>query len=98
MITITDGVAAAERDVWTYAHSHIDYAIARLQQRELDGAVAALRPVLDFPPDSRNDPLVQRLVRFRRLLAQPVFAGAPLARDAQEEIETFRREALLRQI
>jgi hypothetical protein len=32
------------------------------------------------------------------LLAQPAFAEGALARDTQEEIETFRREALPRQI
>jgi len=98
VITLTDGVPTDERDVWTYAYAHIDSAIAHLQQQALDGAVAALRPVLDFPPDARNDPMLQGLARFRRLLTQPAFADSSLARDAQEEIETFHREALPRQI
>jgi transcriptional regulator with XRE-family HTH domain len=98
VITLTDAAPADERHLWTDAHAHVDSAIAHLQQQELDGAVNALRPVLDLPPDVRNDPVLQHLARFRRLLALPGFADAPLARDTQEEIETYRREALPRQI
>ena len=98
VITLTDAAPADERYMWPYAHAHLDSAIAHLQQGELDGAVTALRPVLDLPPYIRNDPMLQDLARFRRLLAQPVFAEAPLARDAQEEIEAYRRDALPRQI
>ena len=98
VITLTDAAPVGERHIYTRAHAQVDSAIAHLQQQELDGAIAVLRPVLDIPPDGRNDPLLQHLARFRRLLAQPAFAGAPLARGAQEEIEAFRREALPGQI
>ena len=98
MIALTEAAPPGERHILTYAHAHVDSAIAHLQQGNLDGAATSLRPVLDLPPDVRNDPILQHLTRFRRLLAQPAYADAPLARDAQEEIETYRREALPRQI
>jgi transcriptional regulator with XRE-family HTH domain len=98
VIALTDAAPASERRIRTYAHARVDSAIAHLQQDELDGAVTALRPVLDLPPDVRNDPVLQHLARVRRLLAQPSYAEAPLALDAQEEIEDFRREALPQQI
>jgi hypothetical protein len=98
VIMLTDATPAGERRMLTYTHAHVDSAIAHLQQAELDGAVTALRPVLDLASDIRNDPVLQHLTRFRGLLAQPAFAEASLARDTQEEIETFRREALPRQI
>jgi hypothetical protein len=98
VITLTDAAPADERHMWPYAHAHLDSAIAHLQQQELDGAVTALRPVLDIPLHMRNDPMLQDLARVRRLLARPAYAEAPLARDTQEEIETFRREALPGQV
>jgi transcriptional regulator with XRE-family HTH domain len=98
VITLNDAAPAGERHIYATAHAQVDSAVAHVQQSELDGAVAALRPVLGIPPDGRNDPLLQHLARFRRLLTQPAYADAPLARDTQEEIETFRREALPRQI
>jgi hypothetical protein len=96
-ITLTEAAPAGERRMYMYAHAVIDSALAHLQQRELDGAVSALRPVLDLPADIPNDPLLQNLARFQQALAEPAFADAPLARDTQEEIENFRREALPRQ-
>jgi hypothetical protein len=97
-ITLTEAAPAAERRIWSSVYGHIHSAHAHLQQANLDGAAASLRPVLDLPADIRTDPILQRLSRFRRLLAQPAYAEAPLARDAQEEIETYRREALPRQV
>jgi hypothetical protein len=42
--------------------------------------------------------MLQDLAGIQRLLAQPLFAHAPLALDTQEEIEMYRREALAGQI
>ncbi|MGH3192446.1 MAG: hypothetical protein ACRDOL_35405, partial [Streptosporangiaceae bacterium] len=78
--------------------AHIDAADAYLQQRDLDGAVTALRPVLDVPADGRIDPVLQQLGKLRQTLALPAFSAAPLAQSLQDEIETCRREALPRQI
>jgi transcriptional regulator with XRE-family HTH domain len=98
VITLTSAASVDERHIYSVAHAQVDSAIAHLQLSELDGALAVLGPVLGLPPDGRNDPILQHLARFHRLLAQPAYADAPLARDAQEEIETYRREALPRQI
>ncbi|MBV9445891.1 MAG: helix-turn-helix transcriptional regulator [Streptosporangiaceae bacterium] len=97
-ITLTEATPAGERRLYLYAQACIDSAIAHLQQRELDGAMTVLRLVLNLPPDIRSDPVLQNLARFRQLLAEPAFADAPLAQDAQEEIEVFCREALPRQL
>lgn len=75
-----------------------DQAEAFLRQPALDGAADALRPVLDLTADLRTEPLLQQLQRLRRTLALPAFADAPLARGLQEEIESYGREALPRQI
>jgi hypothetical protein len=87
-----------ERRLYSYADAQTYSALAFLQQSNLDGAVAAIRPVLDLPTDIRNDTILQNLARVRQTLALPAFASAPLARDTQDEIETYRRDALPRQI
>jgi predicted negative regulator of RcsB-dependent stress response/transcriptional regulator with XRE-family HTH domain len=97
-ITLTEAAPPGDRRIWSSVYAHLNAAIAHLQQRDLDGAAASLRPVLDLPADLRRDPIIQRLARIRRLLAQPEYAEAPLARDTQEEIETYHREALPLQI
>ena len=84
--------------MFSWEHAHIDAAQAYLQQRDLDGAASALRPVLDTPADSLINPVLQHLGRLRQMLALPAFASAPLAQSLQEEIETRRRDALPRQI
>jgi hypothetical protein len=98
VIELTEAAPADERHILCYAHAHVDSALAHLQQRELDGAVSILRPALDLPADERIDPILQHLGRLRQVLALPAFAGAPLSRGVQEEIETYSREALPRQI
>jgi predicted negative regulator of RcsB-dependent stress response len=77
------------------ALTRIDQASAYLQQDDLDGAHAALRPVLNLPPDLRLDLLTQNLGLARQALAQPAFRDATLARQLQEEIEAYCRESIV---
>ena len=75
-----------------------DQAQAHLQQPDLDGASVTLQPVLGLPADMRTEPILQQLNRLRRTLARPGLADAPKARELQDEIETYDREAAVRQI
>jgi hypothetical protein len=54
--------------------------------------------VLELSADTRTEPLMQQLRRFQHALAVPLFADTPVARDLQQEIETYCRDALPRQI
>jgi hypothetical protein len=71
-----------------------DLAVVRLRTGALDGAVAALTPVLILPPTQRVSSLTSRLARVREELAAPVFRGSPQARDLGDQIEEFGREAV----
>ena len=71
-----------------------DLAVVRLRSGALDGAVAALGPVLALPPAQRVATLTTRLGRVREELAAPVFRGSPQARDLGDQIEAFDREAV----
>lgn len=75
-----------------------DQAAAYLRQPDLDGAADTLRPVLDLPADMRTEPLLQQLHRLRQSLALTRCGETPVARQLQDEIETYSREALPRQI
>ncbi len=77
------------------ALTRIDQACAYLQQEDLDGAHAALGPVLGLPPDLRMELVTQNLGLARQALAGPAFGDAALARELQEEIETYCRESII---
>jgi hypothetical protein len=71
-----------------------DLALVRLRSGALDGAVAALEPVLVLPPAQRVSSLTARLARVREELAAPVFRGSQQARDLGDQIDEFGREAV----
>jgi tetratricopeptide (TPR) repeat protein len=71
-----------------------DLGVIRVRAGALDGAVAALEPVLILPPAQRVSTLTTRLTRVRNELAAPVFRGSPQAHDLGDQIEEFAREAV----
>jgi transcriptional regulator with XRE-family HTH domain/tetratricopeptide (TPR) repeat protein len=80
------------------ALTRIDQARAYLQLGDLEGAHTALRPVLSLSPDLRMEMLTQNLGLARQQLAEPVFRDAAVARELQEEIETYCRESIVNDI
>jgi hypothetical protein len=97
-ITLSQATPPGDRHLYAEFLVRTDQAQAHLQRSELDGAVAALRPVLDLAADMRTEPVLQQLSRLRASLALPGFADTPLAQDLQDEIENYSREALPRQL
>ncbi len=95
-ITLAAAAPPEEKHLYAELLVRTDQAAAYLRQPDLDGTAAALRPVLDLPAGMRTEPLLQQLHRLRQSLAQ---CGHTLAaRHLREEIETYAREALPRQI
>jgi hypothetical protein len=74
--------------------TRIDLATARLRGGDIEGATAALAPVLSLDPGRRISALPQRLSRTRAELAAPVFRGSATARELGEHIEEFGRETI----
>lgn len=95
-IALCEADPPAERHLYTEMLARVDQAQAHLQEPDLDGVSAALRPVLDLHPDSRIDPVTQRLTWLRNEFATPMFAGSPQARELQQEIEAYGGEAITR--
>jgi len=76
------------------ARARIDLGTVRLRTGALDAAAAAIEPVLSLPPSKRTLELPQRMTAVRAELAQPIFRGSPPARELDERIEEFGREAV----
>ena len=95
-IALCEADPPAERHLYAEMLARVDQAQAHLQEPDLDGVSAALRPVLDLHPDSRIDPVTQRLTWLRNVFATPVFAGSPQARALQQEIEAYGGDAITR--
>lgn len=74
------------------AGAHADLAIARVAARDLDGAAAALEPVLELPVSQRMNGVVHSV---RRVYDSVVSAGLAIdARDVVEQIEDFMHTPL----
>ncbi|MFJ4007386.1 hypothetical protein ACIPWL_28565 [Streptomyces sp. NPDC090023] len=71
------------------AGAQCDLALVRLFSGDLDGAAAAMRPVLDLPVSHRNNGIVVSAQRVRAALANGSVNGAVVARDLTAEIEAF---------
>lgn len=97
-LTLFEATPVRERYYGAEIGTRMDEAHAHLLLRDLDGADAALRPVLELAPESRNEPLTQHLQQVRQALARPEFHDAALARQLQEEIETYTRESIVRDL
>ncbi|MCG3039774.1 hypothetical protein L7D48_04185 [Streptomyces sp. S1A] len=63
--------------------------IARLDREELEGAVEALRPVLDLEVGQRDAGIVLSARRVADALGRGPLAEAHAARDLRSEIEVF---------
>lgn len=65
-------------------------AIARVHAGNLDGAREAVRPVLDLPASQRIHGVVTSVLNVHRAITAHS-VDAPVARDIQEEIESYCR-------
>jgi len=98
--TATSLYAAGPRPGETYGYTmealaRIELATARLRASQLDGATAALAPVLAMPSAKRIASLSQRMVRVRAELARPHYRGSAQARELDEQIEEFGRDTIV---
>ncbi|MVU80126.1 XRE family transcriptional regulator [Nocardia sp. ET3-3] len=69
--------------------ARVDNAAAHLINGSLDGAAAALEPVLELDEDKRIAQLEERLSAVRQRLASPEFRDAGEAQELDERIEEF---------
>lgn len=80
---------AHRRSYGAEALARVDSAAAHLINGSLDGAAAALHPVLSLDQDKRIAQLEERLTGLRRRICAPAFHGVAEARNLDERIEEF---------
>ncbi|MCQ8194483.1 hypothetical protein [Streptomyces rugosispiralis] len=71
------------------AGAQSDLALARLSTDDLDGAVEAVQPVLDLPPNQRNAGIIGSVQRVRSSLMRGMVRDAAAARELRAEIAVF---------
>jgi hypothetical protein len=85
------------RPEWAFgdqAGSYSNSAIARIQQREIEGATDALTPVLDLPSEQRINGIIKSVEHVHQVLSTAGPANSPESRALQEHIEFFTRTPL----
>jgi hypothetical protein len=82
----------------TIAQVHICAVRAHIMADQLDGAAAALAPVLAVPPEQRLDPLTRRMREVGRALVTHRLNGSPIARALQGQVEDFCTASLPAQL
>jgi transcriptional regulator with XRE-family HTH domain len=77
----------ADRSLDDEALAHVYLATARLQLGQLDGAITALDPILNLPPERRISWITKRMDRISDMLADERYRHSPLARDTRDLID-----------
>jgi hypothetical protein len=86
------GYSNPDDEDWAFgdeAGTRTDLALAHLLVGSLDGAAAAVRPVLELPPAQRNAGILVSVARVAKSLGDDSFRGTGVARDLREEITAF---------
>ncbi len=86
------------RSYGTVGQVHICAVRAHIMADQLDGAAAALVPVLAIPPEQRLDPLTRRMREVGRALVTPRLHGSSEARALQGQVEDFCAASLPAQL
>lgn len=81
--------STAQRSYGDEALARVDVALSRTADDDLEGARAALQPVLSLPAGQRIGQIALGLDRVRQGVAHPRFAGARTAREIVEGIAQF---------
>lgn len=93
----TEAIAAyqdaptSERSFSDEAGAYADLALARANLEDIEGAAAALRPVLDLPVEQRIGGIIASVMRVHRTLNTPRLQRATPTRSVQMEIEAYSR-------
>ncbi|MFH9467114.1 hypothetical protein ACH4LT_07430 [Streptomyces clavifer] len=86
------GFSDREQSHWAFgdlAGSQCNLALVRLYAEDLDGAAAAIRPVLDLAPGLRNNGIVRSAERVRSALGRNSMSATALAGDLRTEIGMY---------
>ncbi|MFH8805529.1 hypothetical protein ACH4F6_39315 [Streptomyces sp. NPDC017936] len=83
------GISGPDWAFGDLAGSQCDLALVRLHSADVDGAAAAMRPVLDLPSTHRSNGIIVSTMHVRSALTAGPARTAVAARDLRAEIEAF---------
>ena len=78
-----------ERSLDDEALAHIYKATALVKLDEVDGAITALRPIFDLPPERRISWIAKRMRRIGDMLDTPRYSRSPVAVGLRDEIIAY---------
>ncbi|WP_239405479.1 XRE family transcriptional regulator [Frankia sp. Cj3] len=88
-------IPIAERWIPGEYGARIDLIVARALQGNIEGAEAALTPVLALPSELRTGRLAGRLHGLRRSLSQPRYRGSAEVEQLDDQLEHFVRDSAM---
>jgi hypothetical protein len=71
------------------ALAHVYLATARLKLGEIEGAMHAVRPIIELPPERQISWIRRRVSELAELLDTPRFAKSRIAAEAHDEIRSY---------
>jgi len=86
-IAIWQGEPPETRSLDDEALAYVYQGTAYLQLGQLDAADAAIRPILDLPPERQISWIRKRLARFADMLRRDPYDGSHEAADLYDEIQ-----------
>jgi tetratricopeptide (TPR) repeat protein len=78
-----------QRSLDDEALAHVYLATARIRLHDLDGAMDAVRPILELPPERQISWISKRVSNLAALLEDEAFNGSRQAADAREELRAY---------
>lgn len=78
-----------QRSLDDEALAHVYLATARLKLGEIDGAMAAVRPIIDLPPERQISWIRNRIGELANILDSDRFRNSSAAGDARDELRTY---------
>lgn len=91
-ISLWSAAPADCRSLDDEALAHVYLATARLQLGEVEGAMNAVRPILELPAERQISWITKRLARLIELLDRSEYKGSLLASSAREELRAHASE------
>ena len=71
------------------ALAHVYMATARLKLGEIEGAMDAVRPIIELPPERQISWIRRRVSELSALLDAPQFVNSHVAADAHDELQSY---------
>ena len=88
-INVWEQEPVGQRSLDDEALAHVYLATARLKLGDIDGAMTAVRPIIDLPPERQISWIRNRIGELANILDNDRFRNSAAAGDARDELRTY---------